>query len=180
MQTLGILEPTDVIDATLACIIRNMQTDTPVDTYYKHTHIITHTDTGAYRQLPEELAYIKLAERTVLMVTQGPHITCIQEKGSIEIAPNLLTVFQVHQILDVARLVDIRILAVGRLVSARSDASHIKGSHTVGTTDIELLIIRSILGIAITPDMPALTCPTSVPSWVIRQYFTKSVSSFRN
>ena len=152
MQTLGILEPTDVIDATLACIIRNMQTDTPVDTYYKHTHIITHTNTGAYRQLPEELVYIKLAERIVLMVAQGPHITCIQEKGSIEIAPNLLTVFQVHQILDVARLVDIRILAVGRLVSARSDAPHIKGSHTVGTTDIELLIIRSILGIAITPD----------------------------
>ena len=48
--------------------IRNMQTDTPVDTYHKHTHVITHTDTGAYRQLPEKLVYIKLAERTVLMV----------------------------------------------------------------------------------------------------------------
>jgi len=59
MQTLGILEPTDVIDAILAGIVRNMQTDTPVDTYHKHTHIITHTDTGAYRQLPEELVYIK-------------------------------------------------------------------------------------------------------------------------
>ena len=68
MQTLGILEPTDVIDATLAGIVRNMQTDTPVDTYHKHTHVITHTDTGAYRQLPEKLVYIKLAERTVLMV----------------------------------------------------------------------------------------------------------------
>lgn len=68
MQTLGILEPSDVIDAILAGIVRNMQTDTPVDTYHKHTHIITHTDTGAYRQLPEKLVYIKLAERTVLMV----------------------------------------------------------------------------------------------------------------
>lgn len=56
MQTLGILEPTDVIDAILAGIVRNMQTDTPVDTYHKHTHVITHTDTGAYRQLPENLS----------------------------------------------------------------------------------------------------------------------------
>ena len=68
MQTLGILEPTDVIEAILAGIVRNMQADTPVDTYHKHTHVITHTDTGAYRQLSEKLVYIKLAKRTVLMV----------------------------------------------------------------------------------------------------------------
>ncbi len=37
MQTLGILEPTDVIDAILAGIVRNMQTDTRIDTYHKHT-----------------------------------------------------------------------------------------------------------------------------------------------
>ena len=43
MKALVLLEARDIVESTLAGIVWQMQTDTPIHTHHKHTHVVTDT-----------------------------------------------------------------------------------------------------------------------------------------
>ena len=130
-----------------------MQTDSPIHSNHKHSHIVADTHSGTYSQLLVELIKLECLERGEISILH-PYITGIQEQGTIKIAPDLRTVFQIRLELDISRTKDVGILVTqGTVVLlAWSDTSHTEGTDTVGSTYIEHLRIRCLTRIAVTPD----------------------------
>lgn len=60
MQCLGILETIDIVETAPSCIVRNMQTDAPIDTNHEETEIVAQADTCAEGYLSEETVELKL------------------------------------------------------------------------------------------------------------------------
>lgn len=55
MQALVLLEAWNVVESALTRIVWQMQTDSPIHSNHKHSHIIADTHSGAYSQLLVEL-----------------------------------------------------------------------------------------------------------------------------
>ena len=153
MEAMRVFEGIDIVEALLAGFVRHMKPHTPVYTDDEHTHIIAHTHTRAYSHLLEELSELELSLRTVLLAAKCPHVAGIKEQGSIQVAPDARTILNVGKKLNVACLVDIGILAACRQILTGANASHIESTHTVGTANVELLVIKA----------PSRCCHNSIP-----------------
>ena len=133
MQALVLLEAWNVVESVLTRIVWQMQTDSPIYSNHKHSHIVADTHSGAYSQLLVELIKLEGLERGQISILH-PDITGIQEQSTIKIAPDLRTVFQIRLELDISRTKDVGILVTqGTVVLlAWSDTSHTEGTVPLG------------------------------------------------
>ncbi len=59
VEALIFLKAWNIIEPSLAGIVWQVQTDTPIHTYHKHAHIVTNAYACAYRQLLVERAKLE-------------------------------------------------------------------------------------------------------------------------
>src|SRR5574344_210842 len=159
METMRIFESVNIIKSVLASFVRKMQSKSPIQTNHKHSHVISDTNTRTHSHLFKKVSGIKFSIFTILLFMDIPDITHIQKYCTIQITPNSWSIFQIGNKLNVTRLVYIRELTISRRKFARSDTSYIESSDAIGSSYIELLIIRSFFRISITPDYTCIQMP---------------------
>ena len=125
--------------------IREMQCITDVEAKDEHVHVVTKTNTGARRDVVEEMFPFELTAGTCPVVTHKPYISHVEIDGSIQITDQPETVLGIRLELDIADLVDIciRIVTIGGKTSGAYTANR-KGADAVCSTYVELLAVRCL------------------------------------
>ena len=94
MQCLAVFEVWHVVESAL---VWQVQTDTPIDTYYEEFQVVAYANTCAHSHLLQRILQLKLALGTVVVVFQRPYVASIKEYGSIEIAKKSGAIFKVEE-----------------------------------------------------------------------------------
>ena len=79
VYALSVAEALDIVETTLACVVRNVQPDTPIHTDNEQTHIVSQAYTGSYRHLRYEVLELELRVRSAGIGMYRPHIAGIEE-----------------------------------------------------------------------------------------------------
>ena len=66
MERLCVLETGYIVKAVLTCVIRHVQTDTPVDTEHEITEIVAEAHTGAECHLLKQVLHLEVAPGAAL------------------------------------------------------------------------------------------------------------------
>ena len=107
-----------------------------------HTHVETNDEivevqsqsqTIAYSYLLPEVIEMELSLGLLLIVSDGPDVTGIQEQGAIELPEELGTVLHIQVELHITGLVDEVYASVTTDESTRTQRAHTPASHTIGT-----------------------------------------------
>lgn len=122
-------------------IIGQMQRNTEVKTEHKNIHVVTDAYACPQGYLFRESFQTKLRIRTCLVLAQQPDVTRIQESSSPNALEDTETILYVRFETERTCLVEIRILAVFRVIATGTNTTHRKSTDTVGTTNVELFTI---------------------------------------
>ena len=157
MQGLSVTKAAYIIESALSCVIGHMQTDTPVETEHKEIEVVTQADTRTQRHLTIEPVELKgrsihsgIGGGIPLVLLHGPHISSIEEDGTIQSIEQSGAVFKVPQQLHITVLEQIREASLlHRLEVTRPDTSHGEGTDAVGASHTEHLAERCFSTVAI-------------------------------
>ena len=108
MEGMATLEALHIIEARLACIVRHMQCQAPIQANNQEIQVVTDAKTCTYSLLTEEVAELKatwLINCVHIGIAEAgtwlcPHITGIEEDGTIQVAKQLSAVLKVTDKLD--------------------------------------------------------------------------------
>ena len=156
VQGLIVLEAVDVVESALACVVRHVKTDTPIQAQHQEFEVVTETDARAHCQLAIEAAEAEIARlhrlcKALLIDVVVPHIASIEKQGGVETAKQATAVFKVEPQLDVTVLEHVGHLAVAGVQHkpARTHPTQGEGTQVVGTAHIELLGKGGIVAVAV-------------------------------
>ena len=133
MKALVLLEAWNVVESALTSIVWQMQTDSPIHSNHKHSHIVADTHSSAYSQLLVELIKLEGLERGKIGILH-PDITGIQEQRSFKLPEKSSTLLCIQIQLQISRLVDEVDSAIISFIFTRTQFSDSPSSHRVGTT----------------------------------------------
>ena len=160
MQSLSILETPDVVESALARVVRNMQTDAPVEPDDEEVQVVAQPDTSSHSKVferaPEfEIRIIKLFIDFLVaeIAVNIPDIAHVQEDGTFQITRQTCPIFKITLQLHVTILHQIRVLSVfiaGE--NARSEASDGESTDAVGSAHVETLAERRRRTVSVTVD----------------------------
>ena len=90
MQALSITEMADVVETIFE---RHVQSHAPIDSQHEEVEVVAQTYARASSQLAQCVLQFKLASGTMDIFVQNPHVTSIEEHGSIELAKQPRPIF---------------------------------------------------------------------------------------
>ena len=132
-----------------------MNANTQIEADDEEVEVVANANTCAEGNLLAEVFEGELTARLVLTVAQKPHIACIEEGSTIQLADDGEAILHVCFQLEIAHLVDVRVLRLLGMVSARAYCAHAESTDAIGTANGEKLAIGCRLGIAVTIDEAA-------------------------
>ena len=140
----------DIVISALACVVRGVERHAKIKTQHHKLKVVAQAGAGVQRNLLGKGVEFELSSRTALVLFEQPHISSIYKKGTVEVAENTESVLDICFEFQRSCLVEVRVsrLLVG-VIAAGAYAAHRKGSEAVGTTNIELLAVGCIIGVAV-------------------------------
>ncbi len=116
----------------------------------QHRHVVTKSETCAEGEVVKEFLNLEFAARKPLVVFSQPYVAGIKEHCPFQALIDVETVFGVKFEYEGACMVEIRgIVVVPSGETSRAYTFDVKTSYRVGATDVELLAIRDIVGVAV-------------------------------
>ena len=115
MQRLVATELIDVVEAALRGLIRHMQTYTPVKSQDEEVEVVAQADACSHRHLLKEFTETEISlfkhNGNVIdadfQILTKPHVTGIEEHGTVQVAKQPLAIFQVGLQLHITILQEI-------------------------------------------------------------------------
>ena len=164
VEGLVAVEAVEVEESALLGLVRHVQTDTPVESEDEEIEVVAYSHARSHGHLVEDALELELGvdQEVVefivvkLQLVDVPHVSGIEEEGSMEVAEESLAVFEVSQKLHVAVLEEVgclRIVESGEVAGAY--AADGECSHAVGASHIEQLAEGCCLGVGIGIDHSA-------------------------
>ena len=165
MQSEPVFEFRYVVISAFACFVWHVQCNAEVEAYDKEIEVMAYAYTSARSELLEDTVGLEFCSWSVVVVFHQPYIASIEECGSIEATHDIEAVFEVGLQLDVAGLVEICIMGVGRNIVAWTYAAYGKCPYAVGSSHIELLAVGGTLGVAVGHDNPCSHASHELRLW---------------
>ncbi len=126
---------------------RGVEADTEVDADDEETEVVAEPHAGAdgnaFHVAQGESRFIASG-----IGTKEPHVTGIEEEGTVELSEESGAKFGVGFELEVAGLVDVGVFSARGVVAAGTDGAYGKTADGVGTTDVELLTVGGVGAVA--------------------------------
>ena len=144
----SVAETFEVVESAALRSVGGMESDADIKAKDEEVEVVPDAGSRAESNAPE-VAGRNFSIRTLGVALHKPHIASIEKEGAVQSAEEVGTEFHVGLKLKVAGLVDIRILRVRGTVASGACRPHRKGPDRVGTTNIELLGIRSGLVVTV-------------------------------
>ena len=136
MQCLIVLETVDVVESALACVVRQVESESPVESDDEEVEVVSYAYTGSDGYLSEEA--VEAEDAWFEEVFHGlflthvdvivPHVASVEEESRREASEEASPVFEVGHEFDVSVVEDVVVLTVAEIGrSSRSDASYGEG-----------------------------------------------------
>ena len=113
-------------------------------------YVDTQSHAGAGGKVAQEPAALKLAARTVRVFFEKPHVARVEEHGAVERPVDGEAVFHVELELEGTGLVEVAVADfLRRTVGTGTEGTDGPGADGVGSSDIELLGVWHLRGVAV-------------------------------
>ena len=169
----------DIVISASFCIVRQMQRNTEIKTEHKNIHIITNPT-----PVPKAICFGNVFSSSCELGRASSLRISHTFPASRKVAPQKLLKIR-NGILHLPQngkypLVEVRIAAFCRMVSARADATYRKSADAVGTTHIELFAVRGYRCITVGEESAKATREAILLFLSIFHKWRNSVFSFTN
>ena len=124
-----------------------MEADTEVDADDEETEVVAQSHAGADGNA-FHVAQGEGGFTTASIGTKEPHVTGIEEEGTVELSEESGAEFGVGFEFEVAGLVDVGVFSARGVVAAGTDGAHGKTTDGVGTTYVELFTVGGVGAVA--------------------------------
>ena len=141
----------NVVPTALARLVGRMKGYADIETENEETQVVADAQAranGKFAQVVER----EFRAGAGGVTAEEPHIARIEEDSRTEVAKDGGAQFEIRLKFHVARLVDVGVFAVGRLVTARADGAYGEAAHAIGSAHIELVGIGGAQGVSVAVD----------------------------
>ena len=144
--THAVLEFRDIVIAFLSGIVREVQTDTHVETDDDKGEVVTQAEAGSQARSLRSLPHFSCPPGTIRIVSDQPDVAAVEEGSPMQVAKDREAVFEVGLEFKITRTVDVSVFIVVAVlvVTSGTDAADRKSTDAIRSADVELLVIREV------------------------------------